>query len=233
MEYLILDRILWESTPDGPRAVSAILTEHGIKHGFGGKGIPPPAASRHARQVHGTDFAEAETLQPDTAADGVFTCHPGTTVAVKTADCVPVLLTDRDRRLAMAVHAGWRGLTAGILVRAVQLARQLGLDPGRLLAAIGPSIGTAKFQVGREVVDALHSESCGLTSAQAGLCTVKDTGQAWRIDLQSAAALVLVNAGIAPHQISITQACTYSHPDWHSARREGPKFGSNWAWLTL
>ena len=233
MEYLKLEPMRWEPRPLGPSAESAVLAEHGISHGFFGRGVEPPSERCHVRQVHGTDLVDAAECSSTSSADGIYTNATGVTIAVKTADCIPLLLVDRERRFALAIHAGWRGLTAGIVARGAALALSRGIAADCMLAAIGPCIGMEKFQVGREVIDALHAPSSGLTSAQAALCTSKDLACTWKVDLQTAAALILVNAGILPNHIGLVRACTFEHPDWHSARREGPGFGSNWAWLTL
>lgn len=233
MVYEALTRICWERAVDAGRAQSAPLTGLGIAHEFGGRGVEPPLDRRHAKQVHGITLVDAQALAPAVEADGVYTDRPGLIVAVKTADCVPLLLADEKRQLVVAVHAGWRGLTAGIVARAVALAQSRGIAPERLAAAIGPSIRIDRFEVGREVVDALHGPRSGLTSEQAALCTVKGLADRWHVDLQTAAVLVLLNGGLRPERIGVVQTCTNAAPGWHSARREGPGFGSNWAWIRL
>src|SRR5262245_35608965 len=111
-----LARVTWTPAFKAARTLERL----GVRHGFLGAGDAPPPARHHARQVHGTRIAAAEPMRTGDAAtarveaDGVLTRTRGEIVAVKTADCLPVLLIDRDRTLAIAVHAGWRGLTAGI-----------------------------------------------------------------------------------------------------------------------
>jgi YfiH family protein len=233
MVYEALTRVFWERPSEGGRARSAPLASLGITHEFGGRGVEPPATRRHARQVHGVALVDAQTIEPATEADGVYTERPGVVVAVKTADCLPLLLADEQRRLVVAVHAGWRGLTAGIVAGAVALARGRGIAPEGLAAAVGPCIRTERFEVGCEVVDALHGPRCGLTPEQAALCAVKGLEDRWHVDLQTAAVFVLLNGGMRPERIGVVQACTNADASWHSARREGPGFGSNWAWISL
>src|SRR6185436_15261892 len=102
------------------------------------------------RQVHGTTVLEAA---PDArpTADGLVTARAGMLVGIVTADCVPVLLVDRERRAAAAVHAGWRGAAAGILEAAVNdLHARFAVEPADLEAAIGPAIGGCCYEVGPE-----------------------------------------------------------------------------------
>jgi YfiH family protein len=233
MVYEALTQVSWERPSEEGRARSAPLAGLGIAHEFGGRGVEAPPDRRHARQVHGVALVDGEALEPGVEADGVYTGTPGIVVAVKTADCVPLLLADEGRQLVVAVHAGWRGLTAGIVARAVALARGRGIAPERLAAAVGPCIRIDRFEVGREVVDALHGPRSGLTPEQAALCTVKGLADRWHVDLQAATALILLNGGLRPERIGVVQACTNADPSWHSARREGPGFGSNWAWIRL
>ena len=103
------------------------------------------------RQVHGTRVIGCD---PDTdagrEADAAFTTHPGLVCAVLTADCLPVLLCDRDGGTVAAAHAGWKGLAAGVLEATIEA---LGVDAGSLLAWLGPGIGAGVYEVGVAVRD--------------------------------------------------------------------------------
>ena len=92
------------------------------------------------RQVHGAAIADLDEAYGGFAADGSVTRTPGTVCAVLTADCLPVLLADRDARVVAAAHAGWRGLAAGVLEAAVA---KLRIDPASVLAWLGPAIRAA------------------------------------------------------------------------------------------
>ncbi len=107
-----------------------------------------PAEPLWLKQVHGCDLAEAGSAQSGCAADAAVARAPGQVCAVMTADCLPLLLCDQDGRTAAAVHAGWRGLAAGVIEGAVQ---GLGVEPHRILAWLGPAIGPDAFEVGAEV----------------------------------------------------------------------------------
>lgn len=114
-----------------------------------------PAEPAWLNQVHGIAVARADDGLPLAAADAAYTREPQTVCAVMTADCLPVLLCDDAGTVVAAVHAGWRGLAAGVIEAAV--ARMVPARP--LLAYLGPAIGPASFEVGGEVREAfLHHD---------------------------------------------------------------------------
>jgi YfiH family protein len=109
----------------------------------------------HSDVIHLFDGAPAEICQGDASA----TNRPGLLLGVQTADCVPILLVDPKKRVIAAVHAGWRGTLARIVVKAIgQLQMQFNSKPADLLAAIGPSIGGCCYEVGTEVATQFQSQ---------------------------------------------------------------------------
>ncbi len=107
-------------------------------------------------QVHGRSVVVARDVpvgRPE--ADVLVGDNPDVALAVRAADCVPLLIADRMTKAVAAVHAGWRGTAAGAATAAVEaLAREFGSKPDDLVAAIGPSIGACCYEVGTELVDA-------------------------------------------------------------------------------
>lgn len=168
------------------------------------------AALLTVKQVHGARvllLTRDACPPPGAEADGLVSERSDALVGVHVADCVPVLLARRDGRRVAAVHAGWRGLVAGVLPRAVEL-----LGPGPLCAAIGPCLSRQHFEVGREVEDAF--EGAGL-----GAVIHSRPGARALIDLRAAAALQLTIAGV--ESIDTSDRCTYTHAtEFHSYRRE-------------
>lgn len=112
------------------------------------------------RLIERAEQAADDFLQPATMrGDAVITDVPGVLLTVQTADCVPVLLFDPQRRAVAAFHAGWRGTLARIVERGVgTMRRQYGSDPANVLAAIGPSIGPESYSVGEEVRHEFESQ---------------------------------------------------------------------------
>jgi YfiH family protein len=174
------------------------------------------------RQVHGRDVLIVRPGDPTTVvdADAVVSIDPGRVASVRVADCVPILLADRRGRAVAAVHAGWRGTAAGVVVAAVEALDHLGVSAADLVAAIGPSIGPCCYQVDTVVRDAFlaHSaETEGWFTADA------DRGR-WRLDLWRANQSQLESCGIK--SIHTAAACTadgLSH--WYSFRKEGAAAG--------
>ena len=125
-----------------------------------------------------------------------------------TADCLPVLLTDRRGQLAAVAHAGWRGLCAGVLRSLVQ---QLPVAAGDLSAFIGPAISAARYEVGEDVITALkRADLAGETIVERGQRAGK-----FQVDLVQAARQQLQELGVADvaggHWCTVTQRCFYSH----------------------
>lgn len=111
---------------------------------------PGLTAIQWLQQVHGNQLIEAVDTAACPQADGSITDRPGLAVAVLTADCLPVLICDREGRQVAAVHAGWRGLVAGVLDNAVAAFTASARD---LRVYFGPAISQSYFEVGKEVMD--------------------------------------------------------------------------------
>lgn len=107
-----------------------------------------PAEPLWLKQVHGTTVVHAAQVGVEPEADGAFSAQPGVVCAVLTADCLPVLLCNRQGTKVAALHAGWRGLAGGVIEAGV---KALSMPGNELLAWLGPAIGPEKFEVGAEV----------------------------------------------------------------------------------
>lgn len=178
-------------------------------------------------QVHGTQIVildEAMSQGPIPDADAVITRQKGQWIGVRTADCVPVLLCDREAQVVAAVHAGWRGTVQHIVRLTVErMEKELGCRPADMLAMIGPSISPEAFEVGEEVADAFRQ-------AGRGECVLRSLwgprGQQPlakpHIDLWQSNVMDLMEAGLELLNIDCTPWCTYEHHDQlFSARRDG------------
>ena len=139
---------------------SALLASvPGIQHGFGTASalVPRPLqpswdARPHKRQVHGTRAEEVAAARQDVGdADAFYTAAAGIPVSVITADCVPLLMARRDGRKVAALHAGWRGLYAGIIGAFWRQLRAEGDNPADWVAAIGPTICAQCYEVSDEL----------------------------------------------------------------------------------
>ena len=109
----------------------------------------------HSSIIHRVDAARHEPL----AGDGLITSTPGMVLAIKTADCVPVLVVDAKRHAVGAFHAGWRGTVARIVEKGVgEMRRHFGSLPRDLRAAIGPCVRKCCYSVGPEVIAEFESQ---------------------------------------------------------------------------
>ncbi|MEW6134055.1 MAG: peptidoglycan editing factor PgeF [Pseudomonadota bacterium] len=170
-----------------------------------------PAEPKWLKQVHGTSVAKTDSLLEAMEADAAVAFSPGTVCAVLTADCLPVLFCDRRGTRVAAVHAGWRGLAAGVLEAGVAAMR---CRTGDILAWLGPAIGPRAFEVGGEVREAfvrdLPAAAAAFAPAQPGK---------WLADLYLLARLRLARAGV--HEVYGGGLCTYSDSArFYSHRRD-------------
>jgi polyphenol oxidase len=114
------------------------------------------------RQVHSATvvtLAPGSDLAARPEADALVTRTPGLVLGVLAADCAPVLAVDPHAAVIGAAHAGWRGATAGVADAMIDAMQALGADPGRIVAAIGPCLSQASFEVGPDLVDAVLEAS--------------------------------------------------------------------------
>jgi len=155
---------------------------------------------------------DASEWHPHLPADALATTQPAVRIAVKTADCVPILLADPARRVVAAVHAGWRGTAYGIAKHAVSsLAQRYGCSPADLVAVFGPSIGPCCFEV---------DPDAGLRF-QPIFPERTDLDRRTTIDLREANRRLLIHAGLLSANIAADAPCTCcSGPEFYSWRRD-------------
>lgn len=151
----------------------------------------------HVVRAGGPSHAAPET----TKADAIVSDDGARAVAVRVADCTPVLLATADGRLVAAVHAGWRGVVADVACRTVEAMRDLGARPEELVAAIGPCISEPEFEIGPEVIEAFRRRF-GHDTPHAR-ATPDGKGRA---DMQGALRTSLERAGVG--QIDTLARCT-------------------------
>ena len=168
---------------------------------------------RWLTQVHGARVCELDGSAEEPVADGSFTTRPGTEVvcAVLSADCAPVFLSDHKGSFVGLLHAGWRGVIAGVIERGIT---QVPAEPQDIIAWVGPSISQSAFKVGNEV----REQFLAADPADQKYFTRK--GDRYMTDLPG-----LVLARLNRCKIAFAAAsdyCTYSEPGrWFSHRRQG------------
>jgi YfiH family protein len=208
------------------------------------------------RQVH-SDVAHVvcapgERQSPDwrlplAAGDASITRQPGVLLSVQTADCVPILLADTRQRIVAAVHAGWRGTLARIVVKTLgRMQQEFGTRAKDVAAALGPAIGRCCYQVGAEVAQAYAGQfpaaADWFDGPFARLAAGED--QNWlpwltmmppghqpepervNLDLRAANRWQLLDAGVPEKGIAVSDLCTRCRADlFFSYRREGSGTG--------
>ncbi len=207
---------------------SEILRRAGFVHGFPTRGVDPaelgrvlgidPEGVAQVHQVHGARVLRADgkplgALRGE-QADAVVVARGA--AAVRVADCVPVLVGDVDTGEAAAVHAGWRGVVAGVVAAALGE-----LGGRRKVAAIGPCIGPCCFEVGGDVAERIAG-ACD----EPGVVVRRQGAKAW-VDLRRAVRAQLRAGGLADADIDeATALCTKCDASrFHSFRRDGERSG--------
>lgn len=178
--------------------------------------LPAQTEIQWLTQVHGVDVCAATRGGSSITADASWTMQPSLACAVMTADCLPVLLTDRRGTVVASAHAGWRGLQAGVLEHTVAA---MPVNPGELLAWLGPAIGPAAFEVGSEVREAFIAAVPGVATEG---CFQPSPGRPgyYLADLYGLARARLKLSGV--DAVFGGDFCTFSQAEtFYSYRRDG------------
>ncbi len=192
-------------------------------------GVPAPSLWR-LDQVHGcralrVDASALPAGDPLPSADAAITTRADVAVAVKAADCVPILLAHPAGAVA-AVHAGWRGTAQGIAGRTVAGLAAAAGSPRDIVAAIGPSIGPCCYEVGPEVRETFHVAGFAETDLDRWFLPAESPRATHVLDMWRSNRDQLVAAGLDPANVHVAGLCTATHNDWlWSYRREGANAG--------
>lgn len=164
------------------------------------------------KQVHGVEVVEAYSDQQIREADACYTTEPGVACVIMTADCLPVLFTNRSGSKVAAAHAGWRGLAEGVLEQTLSQFD----DPSEVMVWMGPAIGPDAFEVGQEVYDRFVDD---LAQSPDAFKPSPSHNERWMADIYRLARLRLNRAGV--RQIFGGGLCTYTDSErFFSYRRQ-------------
>jgi len=234
----------WQKSGSLIRARRLLRLRH-VVHGFGTKNWgkdnleKDPALqgfkTLFLRQIHSDMIHVIQTSEPEDgvikiAGDAAVTEIPGILLVVKTADCLPVLIADENRPVVAAVHCGWRGTVKRILGKTVGLLTEsFGCRPSALVAAFGPSISGACYEVGEDVIQVF------INNGFPDLCirlSSKNRGK-YFLDLNEANRIQLEESGLKPENITKIDLCTHCENDLFSYRVEKDNAGRNFSFIGL
>lgn len=196
------------STADRPEALG-----ENRRRFYRAAGLDPAAVAR-MQQVHEARVVAVERPGDVGTADGLVTARPDLGLLVTVADCLPVFLADLEAGVIAALHAGWRGILAGVLEAGIEAAAAAGAAPARLEAVLGPSIGSCCFEVGPEVAARFEAAA-----------SRRGRGDRPHVDLAAAARRRLEAAGVRRTAIRGPEACTRCRSDVFFSARAGEPTG--------
>jgi YfiH family protein len=179
--------------------------------------LPGPAIE--LAQVHGTRCVDASSAVDGVEADACFSASAGYVCRVRTADCLPILVCNDSGSEVAAIHAGWRGLVAGVIESTLSCLQSA---PADVMVWLGPAIGQQRFEVGAEVREQFLA-AAGIAKSQTAACFLP-VGEKYYADLYALARVRLAAAGIT--RCWGGTHCTYNEPGLlHSYRRDGTAAG--------
>ena len=201
----------------------------------------------YTQQTHTTNVKRVyarERGQSFPETDGMITDVPGICLVTSYADCVPLYFVDPVKKVIGLSHSGWRGTVGKIgKVTVEKMEEEFGCDPADILGAVGPSICQDCYEVSEDVADAFKEEfgaeisqddsTSGYSWNGKSILMNKGNGK-YQLDLWGANRLVLLDAGILPEHLAVTNVCTKCNPDLlYSHRVMGDKRGNLAAFLSL
>jgi YfiH family protein len=171
-----------------------------------------PVNIQWLEQVHGNHVVEITSVSKHAiTADASITRQKNITLAIMTADCLPILLSQKDGAEIAAIHGGWRPLAANIIEKTIE---EMHSNPAELVAWLGPCIGSEAFEVGFEVKAEFMQQDKIFSTA-----FVKQTNGKYLADLYKIAQIQLHSLGVSV--ISSLDECTYQRTDkYYSYRKE-------------
>jgi len=231
--------------------VLGILAAHeGLHHAFGTRKLvdvknlaqildQQGALVVSVHQVHGDGVLVLDRPAGNGAAvqkksaqgyDALVTDQPGVILAIRTADCLPVLIFDPHQRIIAAVHAGWRGAIQGIVPKTLEcMIDRFSCRTQAVIVGIGPSIQSCCYEVGETVLTPLAARYPYWQEV------IRESGKGKAmLDLQTLILRQLLELGVSAGQVEIAEACTACNPaHFLSYRRDGGQTGSMWSGIVM
>lgn len=192
-----------------------------LRHGFGEKtdtwktlGIARSLVAT-VSQIHSDKVVIiTKPINHTLQADGMITKET-LSLAVVTADCVPLFLYVPTSKYIAAIHAGWKGIINNVIINAIKKLKNLGFSPSNIVAAIGPSIGKCCYNVDKTRAE-VFKKKFPLSEK-----VVERRNNGWYLDIGHACIMQLISMGLQPKTIDRLDMCTYCNMRFFSARRDG------------
>ena len=207
---------------------SKILSSHkDIIHGFGTKSeSTPKLASRFTlcEQTHSDKITTVydRKIKFINKADGLITAHKGISIAIQTADCIPILVFDPEKMVVAAVHAGWRGTQRSILAKTIKKMTKNGSKTKDIIIAIGPSIGACCYDIPPQRARLFNKKVIHLQNKK------------YYLDLKKANLIQAQDLKIRKKNIEILDYCTFCRGDlFHSFRRDNTTSHKMYSFISL
>jgi YfiH family protein len=205
---------------------SKALEKAGFRHVFSTRSSSPAEVGaavgvpferiRIVKQVHSARVVDVADGPSEAQEADAIVSREKEAIAIRTADCVPILVADPASGAVAAIHAGWRGVVSGVVANAIEM---LGTDRSHFIAAIGPSICGDCFEVGADVASTI------IGASDESIVT-KRVGEKAFVDLRKAVRAQLTRAGLVDANIEDIAGCTYHEKDlFFSYRRDGANAG--------
>jgi len=212
----------------------------GIVHGFSDRkaGADASLVEKYSKlpkiaqlkQIHSANVIVLDDIENHddlTEGDSIITSLKEVGIGIRTADCVPILIVDRNKSIVAAVHAGWRGTVSEIAGNTVNTIKsEYGIDSSLLIAVIGPSISSCCYEVGEDVATLFKERfsDCGQYLFESG-------ESKYVLDLGIANKIALEKAGVV--DIEILDICTKCNANFYSYRREGKGVSTQLSFIAL
>lgn len=201
---------------------SLLQSVPGLEHGFGTIADARPEPVVTVKQVHGVAILEPDAvpLREPEGYDTVLTDRLGLAVAVKTADCLPVLVVEPKKKIIAAIHAGWKGTLQRATQVALRRIEDKGGDLKSLLCALGPNMVGECFEVGEDVKRDFEKEFPGWPILK------QKSPDKWLLDVSLTNKLQLEEMGVTADRMDRIDLCTHCRPDlFWSYRRDAEAAG--------
>ncbi len=224
---------MWECSENGYAFSSELSEDPKLWHGFGTNKLTAEALNLFAGEL-GFRMVAMEQLHSDTihtlyayprnplSGDGLGTSCKGLLLVIKTADCLPVLISDSAKKVAAAAHCGWKGTSLRLLPKMVtRLVSELGCSLSSLQVALGPCIGPACYEVGQDLYEVFAGKGLPLLYFE----PIAQKPGKYLFDLKAANRDQLLDSGLPAANIFSLNCCTHHEKNLYSYRRDAQKAG--------